>query len=130
MGMGDKGDGSAQLSFAVDLSPEAVRVVLRGEADVATSSILRDTLLEAASLHPAVEVDLRQLEFIETSCVRVLLDTHGQVVSGGGTMRVLIAGGTVRRVFDLLGIDEQLSVQRASTARGGGDSTVRPPWDP
>jgi anti-sigma B factor antagonist len=120
---GDEADGSAQLSFAVDLSPEAVRVVLWGEADLATSPIFRDALLEAASLHPAVEVDLRQLEFIETSCVRVLVDAHGHVVSRGGTMRVLIAGRTVRRVFDILGVDKQMPVQRSGAAPDGDEIT-------
>jgi anti-sigma B factor antagonist len=130
MGIGEERSGPSRLSFAVDSSPEAVRVVLRGEADLGTSSILRDALQEAASLHPAVEVDLRQLEFIDTSCVRRLLEAHGHVVSRGGTMRVLIGGGTVRRVFEILRLDEQLSVRRAGTLPAGDDNTPRSSWNP
>jgi anti-sigma B factor antagonist len=125
MGTGEGRRGSIPLTFAVDRSSERVRVVLRGEADLATSSIFRDALQEAASLHSAIEVDLRQLEFIETSCMRVLLQAHGHVVSQGGTMRVLVGGGTVRRVFEILGLDERLSVERAGTLPAGDDNTPR-----
>lgn len=127
--MAEEGRGPSPLSFVVDRSPHGVRVALRGEADLATSSMFAEALAEAASLHPDLEVDLRQLEFIDAGCVRALLRVHGQVVSGGGTMRVLIGGGTVRRVFEVLDLDEQLSVRRAGTSPSGDDtegSTWRP----
>jgi len=130
MGMGEERRGSSPLSLAVDSSPEAVRLVLRGQADLATSSFLRDALHEAAPVHPAVEVDLRQLGFIETSCARSLLKAQGHVVSQDGTMRVLIGAGTVRCVFEILGLDEQLSVQRAGTLPAGDDNTPRSSWNP
>ena len=125
--MGEEGRGPSPLSFDVDASAHGVRVALRGEADLATSSIFADALKEAASLHPDLEVDLRQLEFIDAGCVRVLLRVHGQVMSGGGTMRVLIGGGTVRRVFEVLDLDEHLSVRRAGTPPPG-DDTPRSTW--
>jgi anti-anti-sigma factor len=127
--MAEEGRGPSRLSFVVDPSPHGIRVTLRGEADLATSSIFGDALAEAASLHPDLEVDLRELEFIDAGCVRVLLRVHGQVVSGGGTMRVLIGGGTVRRVFEVLDLDEQLSVRRAGTPPSG-DDTQRSTWSP
>ena len=125
MGEGEERRGVGPLSFTVHPAPEGVRIILRGEADLATTSILRDALQEAASLHPAVEVDLRRLDLIETSCVRVLLEVNEHVASQGGKMQVLIGGGTVRRVFEILHLDERLSVHRYGT-RGGDDNMPRP----
>jgi hypothetical protein len=61
------------LSVAVEVGAEAITVKLQGAAESGTFDVLAATLAEIHGKTPArVVVDLRQLEFATSSCLKVL----------------------------------------------------------
>ena len=94
------------IEVAVDAA--ARRVTVQGEIDMADADGLRDLLIGAAAELNDVEVDLRQVTFIDSAGCRALVQAAERARSGGGSIRVVTAEGPVSRVFALLDIDRLL----------------------
>jgi anti-sigma B factor antagonist len=100
----------------VDVQPErgGVRVRPAGELDIATIDELEATLDELARLgFGRIVLDLRELEFMG-SCGLRLLVLHTQRARRGGYEFTLIDGPpAVQRVIEICGLREQLAFGRA-----------------
>jgi anti-anti-sigma factor len=77
-------------------------VVAKGEIDLATAPILRETIEQ---LHGRVIVDLTEVTFLDSSCIGVLVGqkkrlarTDGDVVLRG------VGNGLVRRTLEIVGL--------------------------
>lgn len=95
-------------------APSAPPVVLtlHGELDVVTSGPLRDTLRAAFEDGVrAVTVDLTDVCFMDASTLGVLVGAHRRFEAGGGTLRLLAPQRTVRRLFEVTGLDRVLHVE-------------------
>jgi anti-anti-sigma factor len=102
---------SESAPFACEVVPEGdtVRVRPLGALDMATAPTLH---AEIARLRDAgfgrILVDLRQLEFMDSSGLRALLTLHAQASSDGFHLGLVRGNSTVHRVFEVTGTVELL----------------------
>jgi anti-anti-sigma factor len=107
----------AREPFAALASPDshpdaADAAVLKvvGESDLASVPELDDELRRAETRTTIVVVDLRELEFIDTSGACLLLEGHRRVRSAGGRMLVVRGPAEVEWFLALIGIDRELEL--------------------
>jgi|SRR5579884_355695 len=87
----------------------ASTVRVRGELDIATVGRLvqaRDDAL--ASRPPELEIDLRPVEFVDSSGLKFLLETYWLAQREGFTLRLLKPPDSVMKVFTVSGADRHL----------------------
>ena len=92
-------DGRAQLT-------------LRGELDLATAPELEQLLTERIDASQDVVVDLRGLEFMDSSGIRVLVAAHARA-GRVGTRLVVVrppAGSAVAKIVEVSGLDGELNL--------------------
>jgi anti-sigma B factor antagonist len=83
-------------------------LVLVGELDIASAPTLTDEL-ERYSSSPTVVVDLRELEFIDSTGVGVLVTANVRARESGRELFVVTASnGQVLRVLELTGVRDHL----------------------
>ena len=87
-------------------------VTVRGELDLATAPELEDVLTERIDQSQEVVVDLRGLEFMDSSGIPVLVAAHAR--AGRTGMRVFIVrpapGSAVGKIVDVSGLDRELNI--------------------
>ena len=85
-------------------------VSLHGELDLASAKALEDEFIriEATSVSRIV-LDLRELEFIDSTGLAVIMRAHERAKNDGHVLRVLRPNGQVGRVFELCHLDEVLA---------------------
>jgi stage II sporulation protein AA (anti-sigma F factor antagonist) len=89
------------------LQPGEDGVVLRveGEVDLVTAPALAMALAEATAEPGDVTVDLRQVTFMDSTGLRVLLETRERLDQDGRAMRLQVdESGAVARLLDLVGV--------------------------
>ncbi len=105
-------------------------VVLRGELDFASGESLSSALADLVARHPSrVVVDLAELEFIDSSGVKMLLAAAKVIEADGRSMILAAPKLSVRRALEILRIgetvpigadrDTALEVDADSRRRGG-----------
>jgi stage II sporulation protein AA (anti-sigma F factor antagonist) len=101
----------------VDVS-EAVRawsVVVRGEIDMQTAEklegVLDDVIAKGARL---VTLDLEQVDFLDSSGLRVILGASNKLADQEGQLLLEGASSAVERVLELTGVIERLRQTRQS----------------
>lgn len=93
-------------------------VIICGEIDIATTGNLRDALTTALTRGPHIEADLSAVTFMDASGIGVLLAVAKQAMDAGGTLTLRAPSRTVRRLVEILGLDEVLPVAgRLATGR-------------
>jgi anti-anti-sigma factor len=108
------GDGRPASSPAVfSVHPErfdgVYRLTVSGELDLATRDDLRDELKRAgASGAGHILLDLRDLTFIDSTGIAILVEAHQRSAKKGRRLRVLSVDGQVREVLELTGLTEVL----------------------
>jgi anti-anti-sigma factor len=84
---------------------------LEGEFDLACIEDFRKQVLEATAQQPSgVVVDLSDLEFIDSSGLRMLVEAEELCRDSGIDYGVRVGAGQARRVFELTGMAEVLPV--------------------
>ena len=103
-------------AFWVEVHPErdVVRVAPVGELDIATAPTLERQLLElrGAGFHHVV-VDLRQVEFLDSSGIRVLFAENGVAAANDRGFSVISGPPAVQRALEVCGLLELLCVRPA-----------------
>jgi anti-anti-sigma factor len=89
----------------VTAEPDGVQVIPRGELDVATQAELRAALDRHAGA-AAVTLDLSRLRFLDTSGLRLILETAESARRDGRAFSVVPGSPTVQRLFDVAGVTE------------------------
>jgi anti-anti-sigma factor len=101
--------------FAVHTeSSDAVeRVRVLGEIDLSVIGELDSEMRRAeATKASKIELDLDQLDFLDASGIRLLLDLAQRSLSDGGRLRIRPATSPqVRRVLELTGVVNQLPLE-------------------
>jgi anti-anti-sigma factor len=94
-----------------DLDGRAV-VVVRGELDLATAPDLEAVVGERLDAGQAVVVDLRELEFMDSSGLRVLVAAHARATDGGPSFRLVRPrhDGEVAKIMTLSGVDQEFEL--------------------
>jgi anti-sigma B factor antagonist len=95
--------------FSIDIDERDDRVVItpRGELDMASAPELEETIMPRLEGAGWVVLDLRSLEFIDSSGLRVVVGAHRAAEGGGGRFTCVrgAAGSTVHRIVEIAGID-------------------------
>jgi anti-sigma B factor antagonist len=102
---------SATPSFEVSVLPERafVRVRPRGEIDLATAGLLDHQIQELWDCGwSEVVADLREVTFMDSSGLRVLVGHHRYAAEDGVRFSIIDGNGPVARVLELTGIDQVL----------------------
>ena len=96
-----------EVAFTVDVGEESggVRITPRGELDIATQGQLR-AVLERHVGAAAIILDLGALRFLDTSGLRLILETAQTASRAGREFAVLPGNATVQRLFDVAGVAE------------------------
>jgi anti-sigma B factor antagonist len=87
-----------------------VRVAVAGELDMATVPELDLTLRHAQADARVVVLDLRELDFIDSSGAHLLLAAGRRAREAGGRLLVARGAAQIDRLFALLSIDRQLEL--------------------
>jgi anti-sigma B factor antagonist len=102
-----------QNHFRVKLRTEdrASVLAISGELDLSSTPELEGHLAEAfRSDAKVVIVDLRQLEFIDSTGLSVLVKADQQAQAAGCEFGIVNGGAQVRRLLSLTGVTERLRV--------------------
>ena len=105
-----------EIGFTVEVGggPDGTVVAPRGELDVATQAELRAALEQQAG-QGAVTLDLSGLRFMDTSGLRLILETAAASRRGEFAFAVLPGSAAVQRLFEVAGVTELVPV------RNGGE---------
>jgi anti-sigma B factor antagonist len=96
-------DHPSALNIRARASRDAIRLAFSGEADAAAGPLLAHALTQATAYgHTRIEVDLADLEFIDTHCLSILFDTHETLRAIGGDLVLSSPQPPVRRLLDIL----------------------------
>jgi anti-anti-sigma factor len=88
-----------------------VIVLIRGELDLATAPELETAIGESVDAGHDVVVDLRELEFMDSSGLRVLVSAHKRAQSGPRFQIVRPpAGGPIAKILAIAGVEGELDL--------------------
>lgn len=107
--------GSAQRVKLFDLQlsePEPGRLdaAVTGELDLSTVSELQERLERSLDAPAMLVVDLREVTFLDSSGLRLLLRLDERQKTAGGRLVLVQGGRRVARVFELTGAGRQLDM--------------------
>lgn len=108
---GEDGLPEGTLRIETSESDGWVVVAVAGELDLAEAADA-DEAVRAALRRPGrgLLMDLRQVTFLGSTGVRVLLDAQAAALGAGRRFRVVQGDGAARRLIELLGLTERLEV--------------------
>jgi anti-sigma B factor antagonist len=100
------------FSISIERHDGHVVVTARGELDLATASELEGALAPVVSGGGCAVLDLRALEFMDSSGLRVIVGAHLSAKEHGGRLSLvrLQSGSPVHRVLEISGLDGVLDV--------------------
>ena len=96
----------AEIAFKVETDDGVVRP--HGELDLATTGELRSALQAAAEAHGRVTLDLAGLRFLDTSGLRLVLETAEAARRDGFVFTVLRGAPEIQRLFDMAGVADMV----------------------
>jgi anti-anti-sigma factor len=106
------GSWPAPFSVSVDERPDHTVITVGGELDLATAPQLEETLLPRLRDGGHAVLDLRGLDFMDSTGVRVIVAAHLAAQEHGGRF-VLVRtpqDGAVGRVLEISGLDGVLEI--------------------
>ncbi|MBB4662282.1 STAS domain-containing protein [Conexibacter arvalis] len=106
--LGDAAAGGLAIEPTMEYGQAVVRVT--GELDLATVGILEQTVQDLlASGCPGVVLDLRELAFIDSTGLRMLLRLDDLASDCGRRFGIVEGTGPVRRLLRLTGLDARFA---------------------
>ena len=107
-------DGRSSREPAIDVrspQPHAVLVVLRGEHDLSSADQLRQTFEQSLVRCDHLIVDLSAVEFIDSTTIRVLMETRGHAIERDRQLSVVLGtAAIVERVLEISGVLRLMNV--------------------
>jgi anti-anti-sigma regulatory factor len=88
-------------------SPERQRLVLRGTLESATIGSVVPALADALAAGEDVELDLRAVDFVDLSGVRLLVEAAGLLDRGGRHLVVTATPAWLPQILDMVGFDDR-----------------------
>jgi anti-anti-sigma factor len=100
------------FSISADERGGRVHVTLRGELDLATAPEFEALLQERIDGGHEVVVDLRSLQFMDSSGIRVLVAAHARAGRLGTRLVIVRPDRTspVAKIIEVSGLDEELNI--------------------
>ena len=97
--------GGPEFEVISRAMPEGVVVSPIGEIDLATIDAVRQQLDAARATTTLVYLDLREVTFIDSAGIRLIVEGARDFDANGGELVVVRGPVAVQRVFDLVGLD-------------------------
>ena len=114
-------DGKIQELFSVETTshgPAAV-VVLRGEFDIAAEEETENALARVLASRPgSLTIDLRELTFLDSTGLRVLLRLRQQCQEHACGLSLIRGAPPVDRVFEISGVASHFTIADGSDRPG------------
>ena len=85
-------------------------VVVRGEIDLATADSVRADLRRAFERAGTVVLDLREVEFMDTQGLAVVIEAQQTSAAEGTRFVITRAPDHVHRLFDMIGLTPRLTI--------------------
>lgn len=106
------GTGPAPFSVSVEQHADArILVAVGGELDLATAPELEEALLPRLREGADVVLDLRTLEFMDSTGVRVIVAAHLAAQEHDGAFAVaVVPDGAVAQLLEISGLDTVLRI--------------------
>jgi anti-sigma B factor antagonist len=106
------GIGPEPFSVTVERDGARAVVAVAGELDLATAPQLESALLPGLQEGGSAVLDLRGLEFMDSTGVRVIVAAHHAAQEHGGTLALVRTepDGPVARVLEISGLDAVLTL--------------------
>jgi anti-anti-sigma factor len=101
---------AAPGNFDVLTNRDATQLVVapRGEIDLATVDLVRETVEREHQPGEAIVLDLREVGFMDTSGLRYVLELTERAEQDGFGIRLVRGPGAVQRVFEVSGLEPRL----------------------
>ncbi len=97
-----------------------VTLALRGELDISTLAALEQELRRLERNAARLVLDLRELQFIDSTGLRLVIDADRRARRDGRRLVIVCSPGPVQRVFAVTLLDRRLDiVDDPPTERGG-----------
>jgi anti-sigma B factor antagonist len=97
-----------EADFSITIEGESMLVKLRGEIDMDTAPQLAGCL---STVRGDALIDCSGLDFIDSSGIRVLIETHKAFRTRGDRLTLRNLPAHIRRTFDIAGIGAVLDVE-------------------
>ncbi|MER6038481.1 STAS domain-containing protein [Streptomyces sp. NPDC001835] len=94
-----------QLSIAAAATDGIHVLTVAGEIDHHTGDALTQALSLSGTPRPRVVVDLRQVAFMDSTGINILIAAHRALTGAGGWLRLAGPTGVVLRTLQLVGLD-------------------------
>jgi anti-sigma B factor antagonist len=108
----EHGDSPAEpdAPFLVDVRRHGAAVVVgpQGDVDMATVTAVRHAIAEAGAA-PTVVLDLRGVDFLDTSGLQLVLEQRRRAEAEGFRLVLVRGHGGVQRLFDIAGLTPALT---------------------
>jgi anti-sigma B factor antagonist len=109
----------SQDELSIDLKSEregeTLVFALRGSLDLATSPTVKAALSDAIERGESkLIVDLRQLEFLDSTGLSVLIGAHRRAAERGGSLRLVVSEGQILRLLTITGLVAVFSVYHST----------------
>ena len=99
------------LALDVNVTDGVPVVAVRGEVDFGTAPRLRELLIaQAMDGNTDVVVDLRAVEFLDSTGLGVLVGALKRYRTLGGDLHLVISTSRIRSVFELTGLTTAFSI--------------------
>ena len=92
------------------LNAGGVRLALAGELDLATMKLFERELERVAASEQRVVLDLRRLQFIDSTGLHAVLRADQRLAEAGGRLTIIRGPRAVERLFGLTGLDTRLRI--------------------
>jgi anti-anti-sigma factor len=109
----EPGDRENTLEVRVAEGPEGALVAFAGELDLAGAERAQSALERAQPPGGVLELDLRELDFMDSTGLKLIVACRNRAAEGGGRLVVIVADGAVRRVLELTGLDAEVELRVA-----------------
>jgi anti-anti-sigma factor len=86
-------------------------LVVRGDVDLATASLLWESVEQVLSDSERLIVDLRDVGFLDSSGLSVFVRAHRRLREAGGALVLRSPNPRVRRVLELTGLAQVLTIE-------------------
>ncbi len=108
---------SEQLQVEVEERGSEVVLYLDGELDPHTAPVLQNAIDQwAAAGTNRIVLDLRQLRFIDSSGLRVVIGAHRQLLDAGAELVLTNVSPTAGRLLEITGLSSHLAIESDDVA--------------
>jgi anti-anti-sigma factor len=98
----------------------ALLIRVAGELVMVNSARMSSTLADAGSLADETVIDLGQVDFIDSSGIKALLDCRRLALEQESTLRLVGVSRAVQRVLTIAGVDQVFEIEPAQPAQPAG----------